>query len=84
MVITFNELRDIKHRLPTGSVSRIAHELNLSEQTVRNYFGGDHYEEGDVVDFHLEPGPNGGAVQLEDTRILDLAMKIIEEAEGQS
>lgn len=81
MVITFNELRDIKHRLPTGSIKRIAEELNLSEQTVRNYFGGDHYDEGEVVDFHLEPGPNGGAVDLKDTRILDLAMKLIEESE---
>ncbi|MBK7410645.1 MAG: DNA-binding protein [Saprospirales bacterium] len=81
MVITFNELREIKHRLPTGSVSRIAKELDLSEQTVRNYFGGDHYDEGDVVDFHLEPGPNGGAVDLKDTRIWDLALKILEETE---
>jgi predicted transcriptional regulator len=81
MVITFNELRDIKHKLPTGSVKRIAEELNLSEQTVRNYFGGDHYEEGEIVDFHLEPGPNGGAVELKDTRILELAMKLIEESE---
>ncbi len=81
MVITFNELRDIKHKLPTGSVKRIAEELNLSEQTVRNYFGGDHYDEGDVVDFHLEPGPNGGAVELKDTRILELAKKLIEESE---
>ncbi|MFZ2898456.1 MAG: DNA-binding protein [Saprospiraceae bacterium] len=81
MVITFNELRDIKHKLPTGSVKRIAEELNLSEQTVRNYFGGDHYDEGEIVDFHLEPGPNGGAVELKDTRILELAMKLIEESE---
>lgn len=80
MVISFNELRDIKHRLPTGSVKKIADELEVSEQTVRNYFGGDHYEEGDVVDFHLEPGPNGGAVELKDTRILELALKLIEES----
>ncbi|MBK7338215.1 MAG: DNA-binding protein [Saprospirales bacterium] len=81
MLITFNELRDIKHRLPTGSISRIARELDVSEQTVRNYFGGDHYDEGDVVDFHLEPGPNGGAVKLEDSRILELAIRILEETE---
>jgi len=80
MVITFDKLREIKHSLPTGSVKRIAKELDLSEQTVRNYFGGDHYEDGEVVDFHLEPGPDGGAVQLEDTKILDLALQIIEEA----
>ena len=36
MHITFNELRQIKHSLPTGSVSRIAKELDIDEQTVRN------------------------------------------------
>ena len=39
-VITFNELRRIKDSLPHGSVHRIAEELNLDEDTVRNYFGG--------------------------------------------
>ena len=39
MYITFKELRNIKHSLPTGSVARIASELNIEEQTVRNYFG---------------------------------------------
>jgi len=75
MKITFNELREIKHQLPTGSVSRIAQELNLEEQTVRNYFGANKYEEGDEVN----PGPNGGIVDLERTDILDLARQIIGE-----
>ncbi|MCB0619470.1 MAG: DNA-binding protein [Saprospiraceae bacterium] len=80
MNITFNELRDIKHSLPTGSVSRIARELQISEQTVRNYFGANKFEEGDeMVGKHVQPGPNGGIVSLKDTRILDLAKKIIEE-----
>mgnify|MGYP007059440989 CR=1 FL=1 len=80
MNITFNELRDIKHRLPTGSVSRIAKELDIEEQTVRNYFGASKYDDGDLTGKHIQPGPNGGIVSLKDTRILELAMKIIEDA----
>ena len=44
--ITFNELRDIKDRLPDGTIHRIAAELGLSVETVRNYFGGENYKEG--------------------------------------
>ncbi len=79
MKITFNELREIKHQLPTGSVSRIAEALKLEEQTVRNYFGANKYEEGDVVNRHVTPGPNGGIVDLDRTDILDMARQIIEE-----
>jgi hypothetical protein len=77
MNITFDELRDIKHKLPTGSVKLIAQELDLDEQTVRNYFGANKFDEGDVTGNHLEPGPGGGIVQLPDTTILELAKKII-------
>ena len=80
MYITFNELRDIKHSLPTGSVSRIAHELNIEEQTVRNYFGAQKYGVGEIVDVQIQPGPDGGIVQLEDTRILEMAKRILQEA----
>ena len=79
MNITFDELRKIKHQLPTGSVARIAKKLGIDEQTVRNYFGANKYEDGEIVDRHIEPGPNGGIVHLEDTTILDLAKKIIKE-----
>ena len=34
--ITFNELRNIKDSLPEGSMHRIADELNISVETVRN------------------------------------------------
>jgi hypothetical protein len=78
MNITFEELRRIKHALPTGSIQRIAKELNVEEQTVRNYFGAHNYSDGQVVEFHLEPGPGGGIVHLEDTTILDRALQIIE------
>ncbi|HMQ59396.1 MAG TPA: DNA-binding protein [Flavilitoribacter sp.] len=79
MIITFNELRDIKHKLPTGSVARIANELKIKEQTVRNYFGANKFEDGDYAGKHLEPGPDGGIVNLEDTAILKAALKILEE-----
>ena len=47
--ITFNELRRIKDCLPDGSMHRIADELNVTVQTVRNYFGGNNYEYGIAV-----------------------------------
>ena len=80
MNITFNELRKIKHQLPTGSVARIASELNIEEQTVRNYFGAKKYVNGEIVNEHIQPGPDGGIVSIEDTTILDMAKKIIEDA----
>jgi hypothetical protein len=76
--ITFNELRKIKDSLPNGSMSTIARELELDEETVRNYFGGTHYENGTSAGIHLEKGPNGGVVEIDNTAILDLALKIID------
>ncbi|MBB3187041.1 DNA-binding protein [Microbacter margulisiae] len=77
--ITFNELRRIKDNLPSGSMSKIASELNLSDETVRNYFGGHNFQEGKSCGIHLEPGPDGGLVMLDDTTILDCALRIIDE-----
>jgi len=79
MNITFEELRKIKHSLPTGSISKIANMLELEEQTVRNYFGAKKYENGQIVGQHIQPGPNGGIVSLENNTILELAKKIISE-----
>jgi len=80
MVITFNELRRIKDRLPSGSTSRIAHELGMDEDTVRNYFGGRHFDTtGQPGGVHFEKGPDGGVVTLDDTAILDAAMRILNE-----
>ena len=79
--ITFNELRDIKDRLPDGSMHCIADELGVNVETVRNYFGGYNYKEGKYCGLHIEPGPNGGIVVLDDTSILERALKIIEEKE---
>jgi len=77
MYITFQELRQIKHSLPTGSVKRLADELNVEEQTVRNYFGAMKYKDGRIVGKHIQPGPDGGYVDLEDDTILKAARKII-------
>ena len=79
ITITFNELRKIKDMLPTGSMLRIATELGLDEETVRNYFGGDHYDEGKAAGLHIEQGPDGGIVRLDDTAILDKAKEILGE-----
>ena len=71
MVITFNELRRIKDKLPSGSSQRIADELNIDVNVVRNYFGGTHFKEGGPVGIHLEKGPDGGVVTLDDASILE-------------
>ena len=76
--ITFNELRRIKDQLPDGSMHRIARKLDLNVETVRNYFGGANYNQGDTVGIHIEPGPDGGIVSLDDTTILDMALELTE------
>ena len=75
--ITFNELRKIKDSLPDGSIKKLAQEFAVSEETVRNYFGGANYVKGSTVGIHMEPGPNGGIVLLDDTAILDRAKELI-------
>ena len=80
MYITFEELRNVKHSLPTGSVKRIASELGVEEQTIRNYFGAMKYEDGKIVGKHLQPGPGGGIVHIEDDTILTVAKRIIAES----
>ena len=77
--ITFNELRRIKDRLPDGSMHRIADELGLQVETVRNYFGGQNYQDGRSCGIHIEPGPDGGLVVLDDTTIFERAMEIMGE-----
>ena len=77
--ITFNELRRIKDSLPDGSMHQIADKLNLTVQTVRNYFGGSNYEYGNNCGLHIEPGPEGGYVILDDTQILEMALEMLEQ-----
>ncbi|SHG18640.1 hypothetical protein [Dysgonomonas macrotermitis] len=75
--IEYNELRKIKDRLPDGSIHQIAEKLNLSVETVRNYFGGHDYKKGESCGIHIESGPYGGIVSLDDTRILDMALEML-------
>ena len=77
MNITFEELRKIKHSLPTGSIAKIATELQLEEQTVRNYFGAAKFDNGKISGNHIQPGPDGGIVRLENTEILNAAQRIL-------
>ena len=80
MNLTYEELRAIKHSLPTGGVHQITEKLNIEEQTVRNYFGANKFESGKVPGINIEWGADGrGYVHIEDTTIIDLALKIIEE-----
>ena len=76
--ISFNDLRRIKDSLPDGSIRQIADKLNVTPQTVRNYFGGSNYESGKNCGVHIEPGPNGGIVVLDDTTIYDMAIEILQ------
>ena len=76
--ISFNDLRRIKDSLPDGSIAQIADRLNLTSQTVRNYFGGTNYEFGKNCGVHIEPWPDGGIVVLDDTTIYDMAVEILE------
>jgi hypothetical protein len=75
--MTFNELRDIKDRLPDGAIHRIAGEVGENVETVRNYFGGQNFSAGKSCGTHMELGPGGGIVALSDTSILDRALEII-------
>ena len=73
--ITFNELRKIKDSLPSGSMHRIADELGLNVDTVRNFFGGHNFKEGKSV---------GGLVMIDDTTVLERALKILDEMAGKT
>lgn len=77
--ISFNELRRIKDALPHGSMQKIADLMGIEADTVRNYFGAQKFENGQGCGVHIEPGPDGGIVMLDDTAILDHALRIIEE-----
>lgn len=76
--IEYKQLRKIKDSLPDGSIKKIASKLNMPVGTVRNYFGGYDYKTGQGCGVHIESGTNGGLVFLQDTRILDMALEILE------
>lgn len=82
--ITFNELRRLKDSLPDGTTHRIADELGVTVETVRNYFGGQNYKDGTSCGIHIEPGPDGGIVVLDDVSIYDRALEILAESSSVS
>ena len=81
-MMTFNELRQIKDSLPDGGVGQIADRLGISSETVRNFFGAQNFEDGNSCGVHLEAGPDGGLVKLDDNSILEVALVIIEECKS--
>ncbi len=70
---TFNRLREVKDSLPHGSSAVIAEELGIAADDVRDFFSGT--ASGDSG-YHLEPGPDGGIVTLDNTRILEVALRL--------
>ena len=68
---TVNQLREVKDSLPKGSSAIIAEELGITADDVRAFFNGTA-----VAGYHIEQGPDGGIVILEDTKILDVALRI--------
>ena len=54
---------------------------NMTVETVRNFFGGHNFKNGKSVGIHLEPGPDGGLVMLDDTTVLEKALQILRETE---
>ena len=71
---TFNKLREVKDSLPKGSSAVIAEELGIAADDVRAFFNGTA-----TVGYHIEPGPDGGIVVLDDTTVLDRALSILQE-----
>lgn len=53
----------------------------MTVETVRNFFGGHNFKNGKSVGIHLEPGPDGGLVMLDDTTVLEKALQILRETE---
>ena len=68
---TFNQLREVKDSMPKGSSAVIAEELGSSAEDVRAFFTGTA-----EACYHIEQGPDGGIVVLEDTKILEIALRI--------
>ncbi|MBP5476889.1 MAG: DNA-binding protein [Paludibacteraceae bacterium] len=76
---TFNRLREVKDSLPHGSSAVIADELGITADDVRDFFRGTANGESG---YHIEPGPDGGIVVLADTRILEVALRLVWETKN--
>lgn len=76
MVISYEELRKLKDSLPDGTLHQIADELDINVETVRNYFGGYNFRNGEPTGEHFEKGYQGGFVEIQDSKILEKAMEL--------
>ncbi len=76
---TFNRLREVKDGLPHGSMAAIAAELGIAADEVRAFFNGQGTAESG---YHIEAGPDGGIVMINDTRILEVALRMLWEAKN--
>ena len=74
---TFNKLREVKDSLPKGSSEKIAAMIGVQADDVRAFFSGEPAE-----GYHIEQGPDGGVVSIEDTRILQAALLLAWEAKN--
>ncbi len=77
MLITFEELRNIKHSLPAGSIRKIAKQLNVEEQSIRNFFGAKKTSGELPAGWHKQAGPNGGVIKIESPIVLEYAQQMI-------
>lgn len=77
---TSKKLKEIKDKLPKGSIAQIAKELNLSEEEVKNYFNTD--EQIGKKDTSIN-APSTHTVGLQET-IFQEAMKLLNEKEKKS
>ena len=57
-------------------MDKIAEELGVNADEVRAYFNGSGSAD---AGYHIEPGPDGGLVVLDDSQILDMALEILEQ-----
>ena len=74
---TFNKLREVKDSLPKGSSDVIAAKLGIAADDVRAFWSGT-----EAAGYHIEQGPDGGVVTLEDTKILEAALLVAWEAKN--
>ena len=67
---------------PAGDLERLKWGLRYGADAC--YFGGYNYKDGKSCGIHIEPGPDGGLVVLDDTTIFERALQILAETEDVS
>lgn len=76
--LTYTEFRMLRDNLPHGAIDTIANRLGITADEVRFYFHAS-AEDGvpTISGVHHEEGPDGGFVELDDLRILEAALELI-------